>query len=281
MTDHEIPEDETANLIIYVLDVERMMQKTDGIEVAATMKSLALLLHQVVRGNRDATPDDILYYYIRHVRDLLQFAGMAATITKLQMIIETLQRALHTLEQEADAAPLLKDAWHLMLSVLSREEIKKIAVDSIEFRRGGLDPVVVPTWEQATRIIQEWSTPINENQRVEYRIRYSDGYTDSRWFSLPLFSGSYQIDQIKTLEGRLLQSLTRELDLSTSDHSSFDAAQERIMQYLRRYAVGGDGFHEEVSQFIIDNQDIQWSPGIAYRRWMHLERDPRYGVLEE
>ena len=187
-------EDETAKDLISVLSLKGKTQEvTDGNEVTATMKSLALLLHQIVLEKKEATPSS-LTYLTKHVGDLLQFAKTTATTIKLQSILEKLHHANRALEQGEDAASLLRDAWQLMRNVLSHDEVEKIATIQIEFRRSGMDSLLISgidEWEQANRILQKWSTLENEDQRVEYVVSYSDGFQDGRWFKLPLFYASY------------------------------------------------------------------------------------------
>jgi hypothetical protein len=262
-------------------------EAADGIEVAATMKSLALLLHQIVLGNREATPDDIHYYYMRHVSDLFQFARVAATTTKLQMILVSLQDAKSVLEQGEDAESLLKNAWHLMRKVVSGEDIEKIAAIQIELRRGGMDPIFISepdVWEQANRLLQGWSTPENEDQRVEYIVSYGDGFQDRRWFKLPLFDKPYSgkrrmIGPEPNLGERVIGSLNKSVDLGSEQQDSFDAARHAALAYLRQYEIGGSAYKEAVTEAIIKIQDEQWRPSIAYRRWLHSEHNQRNGSL--
>lgn len=281
--------DETANYTIYVLDLDSIMQEADGIEVAATMKSLVIDLHQVVLGNREVTPDHLHYYFIKHVADLLQFARMATTITKLQMILETLQRAKSALEQDEDAEQTLRDAWQLMRSVLSQEEIEKISASQIELRRSGMEPIHVSgasAWEQANLLLQEWSTPENEDQRVEYIVSYSDGSKEGRWLNLPLF---YQMDDGERwrigpaleLGNQIIDDLKKSMDLGSANHASFEAARLEVLAYLRHYAVGGSTGIEATTTALLNIQKEQWSPSIVYRRSLHTEHNRREGVLTQ
>ncbi len=258
----------------------------DGIEVAATMKSLALLWHRIVRGEREATTDEIHYYFMRHVSDLFQFARAAATITKLQMLLETLQRAKSALEQEEDAEAQIAEAWHLMRRILSQEEIEKISASQIELRRSGMNAIIVSgadVWEQANRILRSWSTLENEDQRVEYIVSYRNGEIDGRWLKLPLFDKPYSgqrrmIGPALDLGERIVGSLEKSIDLACESQASFDETQFRALAYLRRYAVGG-AYNETVTTAILRIQDEQWRPGIAYRRSLHSEHNQREGSL--
>lgn len=288
MTDDEMTDDETANYIIYVLDLDSMPEAADRIEVAATMKSLAFSLYQdVLLGKREVTPDEIHYFYISHVNDLLQFARMPATITKLQMILETLQQAETVLDQEEDAEQSLRDAWQLMRSVLSQEEIEKISASQIELRRSGIDPIIVSgadVWEQANRILQGWSLPENEDQRVEYIVSYSDEFQDGRWLKLPLFYQMYDgerflIGPALDLGKQIIAALEKSIDLCSEHQASFDNARDAALTYLRRYEVGGSAGAEAVTEAIVKIQEEQWRPGIVYRRSLHSEHNQREGSL--
>lgn len=281
--------DEIAKYTIYVLDLDRIMQEADGIEVAATMKSLALLMHQIVLGNREATPEDIHYYFIKHVTDLLQFARMAATITKLQMILKSLYEAKSALEREEDAEQCLRDAWQLMRSVLSQEEIEKIAASQIELRRRGMEPLVVSgadTWEQANHHLRSWSTTENEDQRVEYAVSYHDGLKDGRWLNLPLFYNMdngerWRIGPELNLGNQIIAALETSIDLCSQQHASFEAARYDVLAYLKQYAIGGNAGVEAVTTAILNIQKEQWSPGIVYRRSLHTEHNRREGILAQ
>lgn len=284
-------DDEVANYIIYVLDLDQMMQaqERDGIEVAATMESLAIDLHQVVLGNRETTPDMLLYYYIRHVRDLLQFARVAATISKLQKLLEVLNEAKSTLEQDEDAEPRLRDAWHLMQSVLSLEEVEKIPANLIELRRSALDPMVlsgVDMWEQANHLLQEWSTSENEDQRVEYRLGYDDGLKDGGWLKLPLFytmddGERWRIGPRLQLGQLIIAALEKNIDRCSEQRASFETARQEALAYLRQYAIGGSTGEEAVTTAILKIQKDQWSPGIIYRHALHPEQSMREGFLDQ
>jgi hypothetical protein len=292
MTDDEMTNDETAPYTIYVLDLNSIMQEeaVDGIEVAATMKSLAHSLHEIVRGNREATTDHIRYYFMRHVRDLFQFAKTTATTTKLQMILEVLQQAETALNQEEDAEPLLRDAWQLMRKVLSHEDVEKLSASQIELRRSGIDPIRVSgvdVWEQANRILQEWSTQESEDQRVEYIISYSDGFTDGRWLNLPLFykmhgaGEDFRIGPALDLGNQIIAALETSIDLCSQQHASFEAARYDALAYLKNYAIGGSTGVEAVTTAILKFQKEQWSPGIIYRHALHTEHNRREGVLAQ
>ncbi len=280
--------DETAPYTIYVLDLDSIMQEADGIEVAATMKSLAHSLHEIVRGNREATTDHIRYL-MHHVRDLFQFAKTTATTTKLQMILEVLQQTETALNQEEDAEALLRDAWHLMRSVLSLEEIEKIAASQIELRRSGMEPLVVSgadAWEQASHILQEWSTPENEDERVEYRISYDDGLKEGRWLNLPLFYNIHDgerflIGTALDLGNQVIAAQEKSIDLCSEQHASFEAARLDALAYLRRYKIGGGAGVEAVTTAILNIQKEQWSPAIVYRHSLHTEHNRREGVLAQ
>lgn len=282
--------DETANYHIYVFDLDSLMQpEEDGIEVAATMKSLVLSMHQIVLGNRETTPEDIHYYFIRHVADLLQLARMAATITKLQMIIEILQRAKNALEQEEDAEQSLRDAWQQMRSVLSQEEIEKVSARQIELRRSGIDPILVSgpdVWEQANHILQEWSTPEHEDARVEYVVGYLDGHVDGRWLNLPLFytmdnGERWRIGPELDLGNLIIAALETSIDLCSQQHASFEAARYDALAYLKNYKIGGNAGVEAVTTAILKLQKEHWSPGITYRHALHTEHNRREGVLTQ
>jgi hypothetical protein len=286
MTDNK---DETAKYTIYVLDLDNMAQEAaDGIEVAATMKSLEISLHQMVLGNREATPDYISYY-MRHVTDLLQFARIAVTITKLQMILKTLDEAKSALEQDEDAEQSLRNAWQLMQSVLSLEEVEKIPANLIELRRSALDPMVlsgVDMWEQANHLLQEWSTSENEDQRVEYRLGYDDGLKDGGWLKLPLFykmddGERWRIGPALELGQLIIAALEKNIDRCSEQRASFETARQEALAYLRQYAIGGSAGVEAVTTAILNIQKDQWSPGIIYRHALHSEQSMREGSLNQ
>jgi hypothetical protein len=273
-------DDESARYIIYVLDLDSTMKKAaDGIEVAATCASLALSLHQVILGNSEVTPDEINYFYMEHVGDLLQFARIPVTITKLQMIFETLQRAKSALEREEDADAQLREAWRLMRKVVSQEEVEKVPASQIELRRSGMDTIVLSgadTWEQANQHLRSWSILEHEGQRVEYMVRYNDGHKDGRWLTLPLFYKGYGepflIGPALDLGRQIIAVLEKSIDLGSENPASFDAARDAALAYLRRYEIGGGAGVEVVTEAIVNIQDEQWSPGIAYRRLLHVDQ---------
>lgn len=283
--------DETAPDTIYVLDLgSRTQEAGDGIEVAAIMKSLAHSLHEIVRGNREATTDHIRYYFMRHVRGMFQFAKTTATTTKLRMILEVLQQAETALSQEEDAEQSLRDAWQLMRKVLSHEDVEKLSASQIELRRSGIDPILVSgvdVWEQANRILQEWSTQENEDQRVEYSISYSDGFTEGRWLNLPLFNKMYgagedfRIGPALDLGQQIIAALETSIDLCSQRHASFEAARYDALAYLKNYEIGGSACDEAVTTAILKFQKEQWSSGITYRHALHTERNRREGVLAQ
>jgi hypothetical protein len=220
---------------------------------------------------------------------LLPFAKVSATISKLQRLLETLQNAKSALEQDEDAEPLLRDAWHQMRSVLSQEEIEKIAAIQIELRRSGMEPLVVSgadAWEQANHILQEWSTPENEDERVEYRIGYDDGLKEGRWLNLPLFYNMHDGERWRIgprlqLGKQVIDTLEKSIDLCSEQHASFEAARLEVLAYLRHYAVGGSAGVEAVTTAILNIQKEHWSPGIVYRRSLHTEHNRREGVLTQ
>ncbi|HZU01325.1 MAG TPA: hypothetical protein VFA10_16770 [Ktedonobacteraceae bacterium] len=279
--------DETAKYIMYVLDLDSMPpEAADGIEVAATCASLALSLHQVILGKSEATPDEIHYFYMEHVNDLLQFARTPATISKLQAILDILQRAKSALEQEEEAEPQLRDAWRLMRKVVSQEEVEKVPASQIELRRSGMDAIVLSgagAWEQANQLLRSWSILEHEGQRVEYMIRYNDGHKDSGWLKLPLFYTGYGepflIGPALDLGRQIIAVLEKSIDLGSGDQTSFDKARYAALSYLRRYEVGGSAGAEEVTEAIIKIQDDQWRPDIAYRRSLHSEHNQQEGSL--
>lgn len=258
----------------------------DGAEVVATMKSLAFSLHQIVLGKREATPDYIHYYCSMHVSDLFQFAKTAATTTKLQMILEILQQAETALHQEEDAEVLLRDAWQLARKVLSREDAEKISAIQIALRRSGMETILVSeadTWEQANYLLRSWSTPENEDQRIEYVVSYSDRSQDGRWLNLPLFYKPYsgerwRIGPALDLGKQIIAALEKSIDLCSENQTSFDAARLEVVTYLRQYTVGGTACDEAVTTAILKIQDEQWSPAIVYRHALH-SKHKREGTL--
>jgi hypothetical protein len=276
--------DETAKYILYILDADDTQQ--DGIEVAATMRSLEISLHQMVLGNDEATPSYIAYY-MRHVNGLLRFAHTQGTMSKLQRLLETLDEAKSTLEQDEDAESQLRNAWQLMRRVLSLEEIEKIPASQVALQLSGTDQIIVSgldAWEQANRILHSWSTQENEDQRVEYIISYSDGFTDGRWLNLPLFykmdgaGEDFRIGPALELGNQIIAVLEKSIDLGSEHEASFDAARDAALVYLRHYAVGG-ACNEAVTTAILRIQNEQWSPGIVYRRSLHSEKHQREGSL--
>ena len=276
---------------IFVLKIDRAQQAKeeddqDGIKIAATMKSLAGILKSLLQGEREDVPKYI-HYFLAHVSDLLQFAKQRTTTSKLQAILETLHRAESALEQKEDVAPPLRDARQLMRKVLSHEEVEKIAASSIEIRRKGMAPIIISesdVWEQANRILQEWCTPENEDQRIEYIISYSDGCQDGRWLKLPLFyqlysGGQSQIGPVLELGKQIISALERTIDLGSKNQISFDAARHAALSYLRRYEVGGYTCEEVVTTAILKIQQEQWSPRIVYRHSLHSASNQREGFL--
>ncbi len=95
------------------------MPKNDAIEIQATMKSLAMLLDLVVRGNQALTANYMMWFLIK-LDDLLQFASKK-TARKLQRIIaqiEHVQEQLHDEEPPDEIPPELQEALRLMREVL-------------------------------------------------------------------------------------------------------------------------------------------------------------------
>lgn len=284
-------DDETAKYTIYVLDLDSIMQEEaiDGIEVAATMKSLVLSMHQIVLGNEEVTPDHLYYYFTKHVADLLRFARIAATITKLQMILKSLDEAKSALEREEDAEQSLRNTWQLMRSVLSLEEIEKIAASQIELRRSGIDPIIVSgadMWEQANHHLRSWSTTENEGQRIDYIVSYRDGSQDGRWLKLPLFYNMdngerWRIGPELDLGQQIIAALETSIDLCSEQHASFEAARYDALAYLKNYEIGGSTGVEAVTTAILKFQEEQWSPSIIYRHALHAEHNRREGVLAQ
>ena len=274
----------------YIID--SIMRQEDGVEVTAAMKSLGISMHQIVLEKREVTPDYLHYYFIEHISDLFQFAKTTLTTSKLQMILETLQQAETVLKQEEEAEPLLAAAWQLMRKVVSQEEVEKISVTQIEIRPNKLSAEAIilsgpDTWEQANHILQQWSTPENEEKRVEYVISYSDGFQDGRWLKLPLFytplSGEQedreQIEPDLDLGKQLIAALNKNIDLSSANPASFYVACQEAVTYLRHYAVGGSACAEEVTTSILRMQDEQWSHGTVYRSFLHAESRQSEGSL--
>ncbi len=100
------------------------MPTRDGAEIRATLKSLKMLLKQVISGNREASSCDIEWSLMK-LDDLLQFAGEnTGTAEKLQQAIAEIKQAQHTLPQDeseetpAEFYPLARNAYELMNEIM-------------------------------------------------------------------------------------------------------------------------------------------------------------------
>jgi hypothetical protein len=113
------------------------MPTRDGIEIRATLKSLAMLLKQVILGHQEPTSNYMTWFLIK-LNGLLPFAGdTTTTAEKLQQIITEIKQAQQKLHDEAthdEFYPFVRNALQFMDEVMNTSTsgpLENIASDAL------------------------------------------------------------------------------------------------------------------------------------------------------